>query len=97
MDFMYMADVMSQELGKKLIRGALPFFTIYLSLPLYFLQSLISNARRAITLDSIHTIKVQNKNIPSQLSKDQLDHTPRPIEETITDTLKFFKDVGVIS
>jgi hypothetical protein len=40
---------------------------------------------------------VQNKNIPSQLSKDQLDHTPRPIEETITDTLKFFKDVGVMS
>ena len=68
-----------------------------LSLPLYFLHSLSTVTPRAITLDSIHTIKVQNKNIPSQLSKDQLDHTPRPIEETITDTLKFFKDVGVIS
>ena len=97
MDFLYMADVMSQELGRKLIRGTLPFASIYLSLPMYYVLSLFTNTPRAISLDSIHTIKVQNKNIPSQLSKDQLGHSPRPIEETITDTLKFFKDVGAIA
>ena len=96
MDFMYMADVMSQELGKKLMRGTLPFFTIYLSLPLYFLQSLVSDTPRAITLDSIHTIKVQNKNIPSEFAKEKLDHKPRMVEETISDTLKFFKEIGYI-
>ena len=89
-----MAEVMAEVLGKKLMRGTLPFFTIYLSLPIYYLQSLFSNAPRAITLDSIHTIKVQNKNIPSQLAKDQLGHSPRGVEETITDTLKFFKESG---
>ena len=94
MDFVYMAEVMAEVLGKKLMRGTLPFFTIYLSLPIYYLQSLFSNAPRAITLDSIHTIKVQNKNIPSQLAKDQLGHSPRNVEETITDTLKFFKESG---
>ena len=97
MDFVYMADVMSQELGRKLIRGTLPFVSIYLSLPMYYLLSFITKTPRAITLDSIHTIKVQNKNIPSQLSKDQLGHSPRSIEETITDTLKFFNDVGAIA
>jgi dihydroflavonol-4-reductase len=94
MDFVYMAEVMAEVLGKRLMRGTLPFFTIYLSLPIYYLQSLFSNAPRAITLDSIHTIKVQNKNIPSQLAKDQLGHSPRSVEETITDTLKFFKESG---
>jgi len=94
MDFVYMAEVMAEVLGKKLMRGTLPFFTIYLSLPIYYLQSLFSNTPRAITLDSIHTIKVQNKNIPSQLAKDQLGHSPRGVEETITDTLKFFKESG---
>ena len=97
MDFVYMAEVMAEVLGKKLMRGTLPFFTIYLSLPIYYLQSLFSNAPRAITLDSIHTIKVQNKNIPSQLAKDQLGHSPRGVEETITDTLKFFKDSGALA
>lgn len=97
MDFVYMAEVMSKELDKKLIRGTLPFFTIYLSLPVYFLKSLFSEAPRAITLDSIHTIKVQNKNIPSQLAKEQLRHKPRNVEDTIADTLKFFKDSGALA
>ena len=39
MDFVYMADIMSQELGRKLIRGTLPFVSIYLSLPMYYLLS----------------------------------------------------------
>ena len=97
MDFVYMADIISDELGKKLLRGTLPFFTIYLSLPFYFLQSIMSNSTRAITLDSIHTIKVQNKNIPSKLSKDELGHYPRPVVETISDTIKFFKDSKFIN
>ena len=97
MDFVYMADIISDELGKKLLRGTLPFFTIYLSLPFYFLQSIMSNSPRAITLDSIHTIKVQNKNIPSKLSKDELGHYPRPVVETISDTIKFFKDSKFIN
>ncbi|WGK69751.1 NAD-dependent epimerase/dehydratase family protein [Candidatus Haliotispira prima] len=95
-NFVYMADVISEELGKKLMRGTLPFFSIYLSLPIYFLQSLVTNSPRAITLDSIHTIKVHNKNIPSQLAKEKPGHTPRDIEETIIDTLTFFKDFGVL-
>jgi dihydroflavonol-4-reductase len=97
MDFVYMADIISDELGKKLLRGTLPFFTIYLSLPFYFLQSIMSNSPRAITLDSIHTIKVQNKNIPSKLSKDELGHYPRPVVETISDTIRFFKDSKFIN
>ena len=97
MDFVYMADIISDELGKKLLRGTIPFFTIYLSLPFYFLQSIMSNSPRAITLDSIHTIKVQNKNIPSKLSKDELGHYPRPIVETISDTIRFFKDSKFIN
>jgi hypothetical protein len=63
----------------------------------YFLKSLFSEAPRAITLDSIHTIKVQNKNIPSQLAKEQLRHKPRNVEDTIADTLKFFKDSGALA
>ena len=96
MDFMYMAEVMSQELGKKLMRRALPFFTIYLSLPIYYLQSLMKGTPRTITLDSIHTIKVQNKNIPSKLAKKELGHSPRKVEETISDTLKFFKEFSYL-
>ena len=64
MDFVYMSEVMSEILNKKLIRSTLPFGFIYMSLPGSYMSSLIKKTPRAITLDSIHTIKVQNKKIP---------------------------------
>ena len=97
MDFVYMSEVMSEILNKKLIRSTLPFGFIYMSLPGSYISSLIKKTPRAITLDSIHTIKVQNKNIPSGLSKEQLDHNPRPLEETIQDTIEFFQKRGLIN
>ena len=97
MDFVYMSEVMSEVLNKKLIRSTLPFGFIYMSLPGSYMSSRIKKTPRAITLDSIHTIKVQNKNIPSSLSKEQLDHNPRPVEETIQDTIEFFQKRGLIN
>ena len=97
MDFVYMSEVMSEVLNKKLIRSTLPFGFIYMSLPGSYMSSLIKKTPRAITLDSIHTIKVQNKNIPSSLSKERLNHYPRPLEETIQDTIEFFQKRGLIN
>ena len=97
MDFVYMSEVMSEILNKKLIRSTLPFGFIYMSLPGSYISSLIKKTPRAITMDSIHTIKVQNKNIPSSLSKEQLNHNPRPVEETIQDTIEFFQKRGLIN
>ena len=97
MDFVYMSEVMSEILSKKLIRSTLPFGFIYMSLPGSYISSLIKKTPRAITMDSIHTIKVQNKNIPSSLSKEKLNHNPRPVEETIQDTIDFFQKRGLIN
>ena len=97
MDFVYMSEVMSEILNKKLIRSTLPFGFIYMSLPGSYISSLIKKTPRAITMDSIHTIKVQNKNIPSSLSREKLNHNPRPVEETIQDTIEFFQKRGLIN
>ncbi len=97
MDFVYMSKIMSEILNKKLIRSTLPFGFIYMSLPGSYISSLIKKTPRAITMDSIHTIKVQNKNIPSSLSKEKLNHNPRPVEETIQDTIEFFQKRGLIN
>ena len=97
MDFVYMSEVMSEILNKKLIRSTLPFGFIYMSLPGSYISSLIKKTPRAITMDSIHTIKVQNKTIPSSLSREKLNHNPRPVEETIQDTIEFFQKRGLIN
>ncbi|RZP25698.1 MAG: NAD-dependent epimerase/dehydratase family protein [Candidatus Actinomarinales bacterium] len=97
MDFTYLSEIVSQELGRKLLKLTLPMFTLYLGLPFYFIQSRVTGKPQALTIDSIHTIKVQNKNIPGELAKEELGHSPRGIDETLKDTVKFFKDVGEIS
>ena len=97
MDFSYMSEVMSEELGRELLKLTMPMFTLYLGLPFYYIQSRITKRPQVLTIDSIHTIKYQNKIIPGALAKEKLGHSPRKIEETIQDTLKFFIDEGVVN
>ena len=96
-DFVGIAEVISDKLNKQLVKSTLPFFFIYLSLPSSYLQALFFNKPRSATLDSIHTVKVQNKLIPSNLAKEMLDHRPRPVNETINDTVEFFQKRGLIN
>ena len=95
-DFVGIAEVISDKLNKQLVKGTLPFFFDYLSRPSSYLQALFFNKPRSATLDSIHTVKVQNKLIPSNLAKEMLDHRPRPVNETINDTVEFFQKRGLI-
>ena len=68
-------------LNKQLIKGTLPFFFVYLSLPSSYLQALFFNKPRSATIDSIHTVKVQNKLIPSKLAKEILKTSAKYYEE----------------
>ena len=95
-DFVGIGEIMSKKLNKQLIRGALPFFFAYLSIPSSYLKALFFNKPRSATVDSIHTVKVQNKIIPSTLAKEILDHKPRPVDETINDIVDFFQKRGLI-
>ena len=95
-DFVGIGEMMSKKLNKQLIKGTLPFFFAYLSLPSSYLKALFFNKPRSATLDSIHTVKVQNKLIPSKLAKEILSHRPRPVDETINDTVEFFQKRGLI-
>ena len=96
MDFTYLSEIVSKELGRQLHKLTMPMFTLYLGLPFYFIRSRVTGKPQALTIDSIHTIKVQNKNIPGTLAKKELGHSPRGIDETLKDTVKFFKDLGAI-
>ena len=97
MDFTYLSEIVSKELDRQLLKVTMPMFTLYLGLPFYFIQSRVTGKPQALTIDSIHTIKVQNKNIPGELAKKELGHSPRSITETLIDTVKFFKDLGAVN
>ena len=95
--YLYIADLIEKQLNRKVVFGRLPDFVTYLGIPSEYIKSLITKQPRVITLDSIHTGQTGNKVIPCELAKKDLNHDPRPFEETIFDTVEFFLQRGLIT
>ena len=94
--YLYIADLIEKQIDKKVVFGTLPDFVTYLGIPFEYIKSLVTKQPRVITLDSIHTAQTGNKVIPCTLAKEELGHSPRPFEETIFDTIDFFRKRGLI-
>ena len=94
--YLYIGELIGKQLGKKVVYGALPEFVTYLPLPFEYIRALFTNKPRVLTLDAIHTAQTGNKVVPSTLARKELGHNPRPIEETIFDTIDFFQKRGLV-
>ena len=94
--YLYSGELIGKQLGKKVVYGALPEFVTYLPLPFEYIRALFTNKPRVLTLDAIHTAQTGNKVVPSTLAREELGHNPRPIEETIFDTIDFFQKRGLV-
>jgi len=94
--YLYIGELIGKRLGKKVVYGALPEFVMYLPLPFEYIRALFTNKPRVLTLDAIHTAQTGNKIVPSTLAREELGHNPRPIEETIFDTIDFFQKRGLV-
>jgi len=94
--YLYIGELIGKQLGKKVVYGALPEFVTYLPLPFEYIKALFTNKPRVLTLDAIHTAQTGNKVVPSTLAREKLGHNPRPIEETIFDTIDFFQKRGLV-
>ena len=94
--YLYIGELMGEQLGKKVVYGALPEIITYLPLPFEYVRALITNKPRVLTLDAIHTAQTGNKVVPSSLAREELGHNPRPFKETIYDTVEFFQKRGLV-
>ena len=94
--YLYIGELIGKQLDKKVVYGVLPEFVTYLPLPFEYIKALFTNKPRVLTLDAIHTAQTGNKVVPSTLAREELGHNPRPIEETIFDTIDFFQKRGLV-
>jgi len=92
--FRELGDIISLKINKKTKWASLPFWTAYLFLPFSFLYSKIFSKRRLFSSGSLRALAIQAE--PSnEKAKKTLGFNPRPIQETITDTIEWMikKDV----
>ena len=94
--YSYIAELMKQQLGRTVLLATIPDFVSYLGLPYEYIKSLITRKPRVLTVDTLHTGKTGNKVVPSTLAREELGHSPRPLEETIYDMVSFFQKRGLI-
>jgi dihydroflavonol-4-reductase len=94
--FIELGQMIGEALGKDIVKGSIPGFLAYLLVPFSYINSVRNGKPSTRTLDTIHTGKTGNKLVPSTLAREELNHNPRPIMETVIDFVKFYSDRGLI-
>ncbi len=94
--FIELGQMIGETLGKDIVKGSIPGFLAYLLVPFSYINSVRNGKPSTRTLDTIHTGKTGNKLVPSTLARKELNHSPRPIMETVIDFVKFYSDRGLI-
>ncbi len=85
--FSQISLVVKQITGKRTHLVTIPFWMAYLALPFASANSIITGKRPSFSKGSLQALAIQCRNIPGNLATDHLNHVPRPIEETVGDTI----------
>lgn len=73
-----------------------PFWTAYLGARILSVLPFISNEDQLFTHASLHTLQNGHQNISSEKAARILNYHPRPFEETVRDTVEWFKENKMI-
>jgi dihydroflavonol-4-reductase len=92
-----LAAVVAQNGGKKPPALKSPFWLAYLGVPFIRLIARLKNELPLYTSFTLETIQYGNKNIQNSKAAEALGFRPRSFEETISDTLQWFKAQKIIS
>ena len=83
--------------GEKRTIPVLPAWTGYLGLPFIELIAKIKKQQPLYTKESLYTLIHGNKKISCAKAADELGYSCRPLAETITDSINWYKQVGMLN
>ncbi len=87
--------IMSTRSGKRGV-PVLPCWTGYIGLPFVTLLSSLNRQEPLYTKESLNTLIHSNKKISSAKASEELDYICRPLDETIADSISWFKQNGYL-
>ncbi|HRO76431.1 MAG TPA: NAD-dependent epimerase/dehydratase family protein [Crocinitomicaceae bacterium] len=90
------AAIISKITGKKTPKTVAPLWLLNLSLPFISLYGKVTKTEPLYTSESLKSLIEGNKTINNQKAQEQLGHTVRPIEETLTDSYAWLKENNFI-
>jgi dihydroflavonol-4-reductase len=72
----------------RIARFGLPFVNLYCR---------FKNTDSLYTRDSLYTLRTSHRNISHEKARRELEYAPRPLAETLQDTLDWFKEYGYLN
>ena len=85
----HLSTMIKRITGNRTHLVSVPFWMAYLALPFASVSSRISGKRPSFSRGSLQALAIQCKNIPGTLANEHLDHQPRPLLDTIDDTVSW--------
>lgn len=82
--------------GDKKLLPVLPAWTGYLGLPFAILMAVMKKQEPLYTKESIVAVQHGHKNISSRKAAAELGYSSKPLQDTIGDTISWFKQAGHI-
>ncbi len=86
-----LSQYVGESLGKKTVRAALPVWCAKIAVPFDKMVSCIMRKPAYFTKESIFHMDHSNKKISHAWSKKELGYKPRPLAETVRDTIRWFQ------
>lgn len=91
-----LSRIIHEFTGKRTHFATIPFWMGYLALPFASISSKLTGNRPSFSKGSLHALAVQCRDIPGKLAQEHIEHTTRPIEETIMDTISWFTQENTV-
>jgi dihydroflavonol-4-reductase len=92
-DFVKMISI---EYGKELKKPVFPFWLAHIGLPFVWLGAKFSGSRPLYTNESLKILKSGNKKISNDKARKELGFGPRPLIESVRDTLDWLQEYKLI-
>jgi dihydroflavonol-4-reductase len=91
------AGFIEKHTGRKVVRTVMPFWLAWIGLPFITLYSRISGRTPLYTRESLEIIINGSKQISYEKAAKELGFSPRKMDETVQDTMKWFDSNGYIN
>ncbi|MBI5544218.1 MAG: NAD-dependent epimerase, partial [Deltaproteobacteria bacterium] len=92
--FAELAQLVGRAAGVKVPRFVSPVWLSRVGIPFGALWAKVAGTQPLFTHDSITTLSTSHRDIRHDKASRELGYSPRPLEETVADTVRWFREQG---
>ena len=86
------ARILHEVTGKKIVKNVVPISMAKIGVPFFKIYSLFTRQHPLYTFQSLQILINGNRRIINDKARMELNYNPRPLQETLADSIAWFKE-----